>query len=94
VGSAHPCIAPDGSFIIFDSLIPSDKEGDEQTDLFISFRQKDGSWGDAINLGDKINTPGGNICASLAPDGKYLFYLANRDIYWVSTEFIEKLKSF
>jgi len=91
-GSAHPCIAPDGSFIIFDSLIPSDKEGDEQTDLFISFRQEDGSWGKAINLGDKINTPGGNICASLSPDGKYLFYLANRDIYWVSTKFIERLR--
>jgi len=47
---------------------------------------------EAINLGDKINTPGGNICASLLPDGKYLFYLANQDIYWVSTKFIEKIK--
>ncbi len=58
VGSAHPCISPDGSYIIFDSLIPSDKEGEEQTDLFISFRKKDGSWSEAINLGNKINTPG------------------------------------
>ncbi len=92
VGSAHPCIAPDGSFIIFDSLIQSEKEGEEQTDLFISFRQKDGSWSDAINLGDKINTPGGNICASLSPDGKFIFYLANRDIYWVDAKIIEELK--
>ena len=92
VGSAHPCIAPDESFIIFDSLIKSEKEGDEHTDLFICFRKSDGTWSEAINMGDKINTPGGNICASLSPDGKYLFYVRNRDICWVDARIIEKLK--
>jgi hypothetical protein len=91
-GSAHPCIAPDESFVVFDALITSEEEGGEQVDLFVCFREKNGSWGEAVNLGPEINTPGGNICATLSPDGKYLFYLANRDIYWVSTEVIERLR--
>lgn len=92
IGSAHPCIAPDESFVVFDSVIPGIEEGDEHTDLFVSFRGPDGSWGDAINLGPYINTPGGNMCASLSPDGKYLFFQRYRDIYWVSTETIERLR--
>jgi hypothetical protein len=91
-GSAHPCIAPDESFIIFDSVLPGTEEGDEHTDLFVCFRGDDGSWGDAINLGPYINTPGGNMCASLSPDGKYLFFQRYRDVYWVSTEAIEHLR--
>ncbi|UCE19602.1 MAG: PD40 domain-containing protein [Gemmatimonadota bacterium] len=92
VGSAHPCIAPDESFIIFDSLILGDTEGEEHTDLFICYRRSDGRWSETINMGQRINTPGGNICASLSPDGKYLFYLRNRDIYWVDARIIEALK--
>jgi hypothetical protein len=92
VGSAHPCIAPDESFIIFDSVLPGSGEGHEHTDLFVCFRNSDGSWGDAVNLGPDVNTPGGNICASLSPDGKYLFFQRHRDIYWVSTEVIERLR--
>ena len=91
-GSAHPCIAPDESFIIFDSIIPGEEEGEEHTDLFVCFRKSDGNWSEAINMGEGINTPGGNICASLSPDGKYLFYLRNRDIYWVDARIIKELK--
>jgi len=90
-GSAHPCIAPDERFIIFDALIPGQQEGGDRVDLFVCFQEDDGTWGEAVNFGPEINTPGGNICASLSPDGKYLFYLANRDIYWVSTGVIERL---
>jgi hypothetical protein len=37
-------------------------------------------------------TPGTNFCPSLSPDGKYLFFCACRDIYWVSSEVIERLR--
>jgi hypothetical protein len=49
---AHPFIAPDESYLIWDA----EKEGEDTPDIYISFRQKDGSWGTAINMGDKINT--------------------------------------
>lgn len=83
----HPCIAPDESFIIFDSY---DKDGKGR--LYICYRKKDGTWSNAFDLGDKINFDD-HICASLSPDGKYMFYHADSDIYWVRTDFIEELKS-
>ena len=83
----HPCIAPDESFVIFDSY---DKEGKGR--LYICYREIDGTWSKAFDLGDKINFED-HICASLSPDGKYMFYHADSDIYWVRTEFIEELKS-
>ena len=84
----HPFIAPDESFIIFDSY---HKETGREGKLFISFKESDGIWGNAIKLNDKINK-GDNIAAYISPDGKYLFYSSDGDIYWVSAKFIEKLK--
>jgi hypothetical protein len=97
---AHPFIAPDESYIIFDGK----KEGGYgDSDLYISYRQQDGSWGKAINLGDKINTEAWEASASVTPDGKYLFFNRmispptkesppNVDIYWVDAQIIETLK--
>ncbi|QBA63994.1 PD40 domain-containing protein [Muriicola soli] len=95
--SFHPFIAPDESYLLFDSP----KEGGYgDSDIYISFRQHNGSWSNPINLGDKINTKAWEASASVTPDGKYLFFNRNTgsdnyeniDIFWVSTELIEKLK--
>ena len=93
----HPFIAPDESYLIWDAK-RDDGYGD--SDLYISFRQTDNSWGEAINLGDKINTEADEIAASVTPDGKYLFFNRNMgsddhenvDIFWVSMEVIEGLR--
>jgi uncharacterized protein (TIGR02145 family) len=87
-----PCIAPDGSYLIY-------TKGDGTTmDLFISFKKEDSSWTTPLNMdksGTKINVINQNS-PSLSPDGKYLFF--NRhdqdsaDIYWVSTSIIDTLK--
>ncbi|OJJ18001.1 hypothetical protein BKI52_29555 [marine bacterium AO1-C] len=69
--TAHPFIAPDDSYLIWDSE-RADGYGD--SDLYISFRQQDGSWGAAINLGDKINTTLSENGAWVTLDGKYLFF--------------------
>ena len=89
--AAHAFIARDESFIIFDATRPDGQGG--EGDYYVSFRQPDGVWGPAINLGAEINTPGSNLCPFLSPDGKYLFYTSYRDIYWVSTEILEDLRS-
>ena len=85
----HPSVAPDERYIIFDSERPGGFGAD---DLYVCFRKPDGSWGEAINLGDTINSPGGEAIPHMTPDGKYLLYTAKRDIYWVSTEFIDGLQ--
>lgn len=90
----HPCVAKDESFLIFDSdeLEPSVGE----LDMYVCFRQPDGTWGDPINLGDKINTELTEIAPFLSPDGKYLFYSTwshqKSDIFWVSAEIINNLR--
>jgi len=88
---AHACIAPDGGFIIIDSDNRPGGQGGEG-DLWVCFKNPDGSWSEAGNLGDAVNTPGTNFCPSLSPDGKYLFFSTSRDIYWVSAEVIEKVR--
>lgn len=95
--NAHPFVAPDESYIIWDSR----RDGGYGTsDLYISFRAADGEWGPAINLGDKINTSDAENYPSVSPDGKYLFFDRrtgsgpNRSvaIYWVDAGIIEDLR--
>ena len=88
----HPFIAPDESYLIFDS-----KTENGNADIYISFRQKDGSWGAAINLGDTINTELSEVYGSVTPDGKYFFFrqtLSNdkKNTMWVDAGFIEELR--
>jgi glyoxylase-like metal-dependent hydrolase (beta-lactamase superfamily II) len=85
----HPCIAPDESFLIFDSYTIDPPGGNAQ--LFICFRESTDVWGRATNLSEVLGTKG-NIAASLSPDGKYLFFRAEGGIYWVSTEIFDRLK--
>jgi len=120
VAEYNAFIAPDESYLIFTS---HGWEGGRagRGDLFISFRNTDGSWKEAKNLGADINSEAIDYCPCVTPDGKYLFFSSMRgaeeydpepirsyeeiekrsnmpqngknDIYWVSTSFIEKLKS-
>ncbi|WP_235297117.1 hypothetical protein [Portibacter marinus] len=94
--TAHPFIAADESYLIWDS----EREGGfGETDLYISFRQKDGSWGPAINMGKDINTPFEDSGGRVIGDGKYFFYNtihlgqsfeeSDANIYWVDARFIE-----
>ena len=94
---AHPCIAPDGSFILFDS------GGGEH--LRVAFRQKDGTWGKALDLTEYGFERLAGMPA-ISPDGKYLFFKlgcrgaldishskTNRDIWWVDIQIIETLRT-
>ncbi|MGZ8536841.1 MAG: TolB family protein [Flavisolibacter sp.] len=89
-----PFIAPDESFLIFESDRPIDKES--FIDLYISFRKKDGSWAEPVNMGPKINTQFAERFARVSPDGKYLFFGRNTgngfDIYWIDSGIIDELK--
>ncbi|MGB0495427.1 MAG: TolB family protein [Kangiellaceae bacterium] len=98
--TAHPFIAPDESYLIWDS----EREGGfGDSDLYISFKQEDGSWGPAINMGDKVNSDKWDAYASVTPDGKYILFNRriddgsnnenmNVDIYWVDAQIIENLR--
>jgi len=98
---AHPYIAPDESYLMWDA----EQEGESTPDIYISFRQKDGSWGTAINMGDKINTAAYEQRPRVTPDGKYLFFYRGEkkvredgsiyfvgNPYWVDAQIIENLR--
>jgi len=88
-GDTHPCVSADGRTIIFDSTRPG---GKGWSDFYVSFRKKDGTWGKAVHL-ESISTDGNDICATLSPDGRFLFFTNNLDIYWVSTGVLDRLKA-
>ncbi|HTE28436.1 TPR end-of-group domain-containing protein [Flavitalea sp.] len=94
-----PYIAPDESFLIFESQRPGGIEG--SLDLYISFKNKIGSWGIPVNMGPKINSGSSERFARLSPDGKYLFFGSSRnmsdtnwgfDIFWIDAKVIDELK--
>jgi WD40-like Beta Propeller Repeat len=45
-------------------------------DLYVSHKQADGKWGEPINLGPEINSPGRELSPKLTPNGKYLIWMS------------------
>jgi len=99
-----PYVAPDESFFMFCSFR---KGGFGSGDLYISFMRPDGTWGDPINMGPRINTDGNERFPIVTPDGKYLFFNSTRkiagagpnepgngagDMYWINAKIIEELR--
>ena len=83
-------VSPDESYLIFCS---SRAGGFGQGDLYISFKAPDGSWTDAINMGPGVNTRHYEYCPFVSKDGQFLFFTSRQDIYWISTDIIEKLRN-
>jgi len=76
VGEGDALIAPDESWIIVSTYRAEEHYG--VSDLYISFKQADGSWGEMKNMGNKINSSGGENCQILSPCGNYLFYTSRQ----------------
>lgn len=100
---AHPYIASDESYLIWDVVR---EDGYGQADIYISFKQKDGSWLPAMNMGPQINTELQESSPSVTHDGKYLFFTRGEwkvkedgstnyvgKKYWVDAQIIETLRS-
>ncbi len=64
-------VSCDGSTLYFASNRPGGMGG---TDIWVSERQADGSWGPPRNLGDKINTPADEEAPFITNDGKTLYF--------------------
>ena len=89
-------IAQDESYII----ISAKETPTYESELWISFREKDHTWSEPLSLGDKINKGLAHRFGQyVSPDGKYLFYTkgtgeADCNIYWVRFDgLLKKLKS-
>ena len=99
---AHPYIAPDESYLMWDV---EREDGHGLADIYISFRDKDGSWLKPINMGSAINTEHQESSPHVTYDGKYLFFTRGEweikedgsrnqvgKRYWVDAQVIENLR--
>lgn len=96
-------VAPDESYMIFSAWL-SDSMG--RYDLYVSFRDSEGNWGEPINLGEDVNSEISDYCPMVSPDGKYLFFsriksdpldggwpnVAEGNVYWVDIEVVHRLR--
>jgi peptidoglycan-associated lipoprotein len=83
ITTAHPAISPDGNILYFVSDMPG---GLGEKDLW-KVTQEGGGWGEPVNLGEEINTPGNELYPFIHADGT-LYYssdsrvgLGGLDIY-------------
>lgn len=94
----HAFISPSQDYLVVTAR--NEEDGRNDNDMYVYFKKHDGTWTKPINLGKSVNTNLNEKGPRVTPDGKYLFFgrseregkmgLAN--IYWVSTEVIERLK--
>ncbi len=57
----------------------SEKKNSKEDDVYVSFRQKDGSWSKPMNLGADINSNFTETTPFLAPDGVTLYFSSDRE---------------
>ncbi|MEN6310433.1 MAG: hypothetical protein ABFD80_02720 [Acidobacteriota bacterium] len=88
-----PFVDPEEKYLIFCSQRPG---GCGKTDLYVSFRNVDGTWTEAVNMGPLFNTAGEEGFPSISPDGRYVFFCREGESgfnpYWVDARIIEKSK--
>lgn len=94
IDESSPFIAPDESYLIFVRVGAEDAIG--RVDLYISFRNADGTWTTPRNMGPGVNTPSQEICPMVSADGRYLFFNSyrngNADNYWMDAGVIDELR--
>jgi TolB protein len=92
-GDGAPYVEVNENYIIFISNKPG---GYGYHDLYISFKNSDGTWTSAKNMGNKINGSNEDFMASITPDGDYMFFNSAKtgdlgyNAYWLSASVIEK----
>lgn len=71
---SSPSISPDKRVLYFSSNRPGGYGG---RDLYMSFRQFNGKWGKAINMGPSVNSAGDEFSPFIHADNQTLFYTSD-----------------
>lgn len=86
---SSPRVSPDMTCLIFHS---NRADGVGGYDLYISFKDQFGAWMESENIGAAINTTRDECDPSFSPDGKYIFFSRDGDIYWVKATVIDEFR--
>lgn len=95
----HAFISPNDDYLLV-AARNNEEKSRKDNDIYVYFKRQDGTWTKPINLGSTVNSDFDEKSPRITLDGKYLFFgRSERDIepglaniYWVSTEIIEKLR--
>ena len=87
-GEGDTFISPDESYMIITCWGRPKGKG-----MDISFKKEDNSWTQKVNIEKALNWDIVGGCPYVSPDGKYFFFTSNGDIYWVSSEIIDKVRT-
>lgn len=94
----HAFIAPDGSYLLTAWMDGPGARGG--WDIYVSFRDPQGSWGPSLNLGAEVNTAAGEDFPLVSPGGRDLFFFRYRqdgdgesgDIYRIDARLLDELR--
>lgn len=94
----HAFISPNDDYLLVTAR--NTEENRKDNDIYVYFKNQDGTRSNPINLGPTVNTHFSEKTPTISPDGQYLFFGRDErdiepglsDIYWVSTEVIKQLK--
>jgi L-ascorbate metabolism protein UlaG (beta-lactamase superfamily) len=95
-----PWVDPDEKFLLVSC--PPQEGPPLRTDIGISFRQPDGSWGIPVRLGGAVNTEAFERFPSLSRDGKFLFFIRSLSeqfvgdqayFYWIDAQILKAFKA-
>lgn len=71
---SQPSLSSNGQWLFFASDRPG---GLGENDIWVCQRKSDGQWGNPINLGAPINTPGNDESPFIHPDGQTLYFMSD-----------------
>lgn len=86
--SREECLSPDRKVMIATREVQGATRGGK--DLYVSFRNENGTYGELKNLGPNVNTSGNENGPFLAADGRTLYWSSSTDTYGSDDIFVSK----
>jgi len=87
----HACISPNQDYLLVTGQNQED-ENRKDNDIYVYFKKQDNRWTQPINLGSTINSDFNEVSPRITPNGKYMFFVRHKNLYWVSTKVIDKVR--
>jgi hypothetical protein len=85
-----PFLSRDGTYLLFSSSRPGVNESDLK--LYISFRDSEGAWSEPKDLSQALHIEGSARFPQTTCDSKFLFFLSDGRVYWVSTANLKRMR--
>ncbi|MDH5598957.1 MAG: OmpA family protein [Cyclobacteriaceae bacterium] len=71
------CLSPDGKAILFTANLEDNislRDDDQERDIYVCLKKRDGSWSKPFNAGSDLNSFGDEYSPFISADGKTLFF--------------------